>query len=151
MFYDGEALPYGDNYWPVERFDCIPPETELPEPVDAPWDSAGCWLFNDGLGIRCYGRIGHLLVEIMPHCAVPEQHEFDPWPIEDLYGCIEDTPPVDNDVNEWRCSSGQGCFARYGAHWTRPYPTCYATVYLPEFGGFGEFEPKDGWSPFTCL
>jgi hypothetical protein len=142
---DGKLM--ATMYWPdgFQQFDCVEPGVAVP--VDEPWQDAGCWLNEQGY-YNCYGRIGHLLIDVGPACSILPS-EWAPWPMSpDNYGCVEGMPPSANDVDEWSCSDEGGCRARYGSLWTLPYPPCYATETLTNFYGY---EAHDGWSAFACL
>jgi hypothetical protein len=148
-----EWLPFGTWEGSVWETGCA---EGMPGPsAGAPWDDADCFLA--GTQVRCWGRIGHLWTAILPGCtAATLSNPFEPWANNaDAFGCLPDAPPSDNDVEEWSCGeplpvTGQVCLARYGEHWTRPFPPCYVD---PVDGTLVTYmqQPFDGWSVFQCL
>jgi hypothetical protein len=144
------SWPFGDWY-----FQCAGGQPFAA--VDAPWTDGGCFL--DQGSTRCLGRIGHLWVELFPECSVAPIHEFDPWGAAfNPQTCgVDPLPPPDGDaVDEWRCGTvediGDACSARFGNHWTRPFPLCYGTD--PEISSLATsqgLEANQGWPLFTCL
>jgi hypothetical protein len=149
-----EWMPFGTwegAGWPVGCAD----GTAAPAPAP-PWDDAGCFLSGGG-EVRCFGRLGHLWVGLVPECSAPPMNAFPPWGDFIVDNCVVPDPaPADNDVDEWRCGPVMGlandiCMARYGDQWTRPYPPCYVDPIDSPLATVFNQQPHDGWSVFQCL
>ncbi len=118
-----------------------------------PWSDAACFISASGPPALCLARIGHLWASIVPDCKIAEQHTFEPWGVDEgVYGCDPldwpPAPPVENDVDGWRCgtlpgSSSDVCAAQRAGLWTFPRPGC------PYEDAFG-YEQIDGWPADHC-